>query len=68
MNNADFVITDAMLDGSSLRYLTAGEGDETAVILQGWGTSYKVYFPIISELSKKYRVIFPLLPGFGGEK
>jgi len=52
----------------SMRYLSAGNGDEYAVILQGWATSHEVYSSIISELSKKYTVIFPLFPGFGNEK
>ena len=68
MNGSDFKINEALLEAGSLRYLTAGEGDEVAVVLQGWATEYKVYSLIISELMKKYRVIFPLLPGFGGEK
>ena len=68
MNQSDFVINEAMLGERTLRYLEAGNGGETAVILQGWATDFKVYSLIISELVKKYRVIFPLLPGFGGEK
>ena len=68
MNQSDFVINEALLGERSLRYLEAGDGEETVVILQGWATDFKVYSLIISELMKKYRVIFPLLPGFGGEK
>lgn len=68
MNQSEFTINEVLLDGVAMRYLTAGEGDECAVILQGWATDHKVYSLIISELAKKYRVIFPLLPGFGGEK
>lgn len=68
MNDSEFVINEIVLDGIPMRYLETGRGKETAVILQGWGTDHKIYSLIISELAKKYRVIFPLLPGFGGEK
>lgn len=68
MSNGEFVISEITLGDRSMRYLSAGEGDNYAVILQGWATDYKVYSLIISRLSKKYHVIFPLLPGFGGEK
>lgn len=68
MNRADFDINEITLGGRHIRYLSAGSGDESAVILQGWATDFKVYSPIISRLSKKYRVVFPLLPGFGGER
>ena len=67
MNDAGFIIKDAGLDGQSLRYLTVGDGEETVVILQGWATDFSVYSLVISELAKKYRVVFPLLPGFGGD-
>lgn len=68
MSDSAFVINEALLDGTPMRYLTAGEGDENIVLLQGWATDHKVYALIITELAKKYRVIFPLLPGFGGER
>ena len=68
MSNDSFIISEAVLGNKSIRYLTAGGGDEFAVILQGWATDRKVYSLITSCLAQKYRVIFPLLPGFGGEK
>ena len=68
MNNDSFTISETELGDQSIRYLTAGEGEDTAIILQGWATEYKVYSLIISCLAKKYRVILPLFPGFGGEK
>ncbi len=37
----------------------------TVVILEGWGTCIRTYDVIANELSKKYRVIVPDLPGFG---
>ena len=68
MNENECTINEAELGGNTVRYLVAGTGEESLVILQGWATDYKVYSLIITELAKKYRVIFPLLPGFGGER
>ena len=68
MSETSFVITEVTIEKRNMRYLSAGEGDKCAVILQGWATDYKVYSLIVSELAKSHRVIFPLLPGFGGEK
>lgn len=68
MTNDSFIISEAVLGSRSIRYLTVGDGDKFAVILQGWATDFKVYSLIASCLAQKYRVIFPLLPGFGGER
>ena len=51
--------------GVKIKYLTAGEGEEFAVVLQGWATKSDLYSGVVSTLAAKYRVIFPLLPGFG---
>jgi pimeloyl-ACP methyl ester carboxylesterase len=51
--------------GVKIKYLTAGEGEKFAVVLQGWATKSDLYSGVISTLAAKYRVIFPLLPGFG---
>ncbi len=53
------------LSGIKIKYLTAGGGEEFAVVLQGWATKSDLYRGVIDVLAKKYRVIFPLLPGFG---
>ena len=52
-------------EGNTVKYLTAGEGESYAVILQGWATESKLYSSVIDTLAEKYTVIFPLLPGFG---
>jgi pimeloyl-ACP methyl ester carboxylesterase len=52
-------------EGNTVKYLTAGEGDNYAVILQGWATKSELYSSVIDTLSEKYTVIFPLFSGFG---
>lgn len=42
-----------------------GEGAETAVILQGWGTTADLYRGLAEHLSGRMRVVLPELPGFG---
>ena len=49
----------------TMKYSVIGEGDEFAVMLQGWATNRSIYNGIVKELSKKYTVIFPALQGFG---
>lgn len=68
MADQTFTVSEATFEGGSMRYLSSGEGERYAVILQGWATNHEVYSSIISELSAKYKVIFPLFPGFGNEK
>ena len=44
--------------------IDTGEG-EAVLFLHGWGAPVTTYVPIIEDLSKKFRVIAPDLPGFG---
>lgn len=53
------------IDGLNIAYEIKGETGEYAVMLQGWGTSYKVYDSVANYLSAKYRVVLLDLPGFG---
>ncbi len=54
-----------LVDGLKVNYAFFGEGPETVVILEGWGTSMPVYQSIANLLSEKYRVLLFDLPGFG---
>ncbi len=54
-----------VFDGNTTEYLVLGEGAECVVFLQGWATKSELYTNVLSLISQKYRVIFPLLPGFG---
>ncbi len=48
-----------------MKYFTLGDGEEFAVIIQGWATNRSLYDAIVSSLAEKYTVIFPALQGFG---
>lgn len=54
------------IDGLNINYRITGEGEQTVVILQGWGTTLAVYDSIANSLSTKYRVVAFDFPGFGG--
>ena len=54
------------VDGYNICYKISGDGDETVVILQGWGTDLGVYDSVANAINEKYRVIQFDLPGFGG--
>ncbi len=57
------VITDGLLT----QYEITGKG-QVLVILHGWGDSGKGFLELRTALSKKYQVIQPDLPGFGGSQ
>ena len=54
------------IDGLKINYKITGDGDETAVMLQGWGTNMELYDPVAATICEKYRFIQLDLPGFGG--
>lgn len=49
----------------NINYKESGSGQETVVILQGWGTSCEIYNSMASVLGQKYKVIQFDFPGFG---
>lgn len=49
----------------TMKYYIEGEGEEFAVMLQGWATDRSLYESVVKTLSKRYRVIFPAFHGFG---
>ena len=53
------------IDGYKICYKITGNGEDMAVMLQGWGTGMNLYDPIANSISSKYRVIQFDLPGFG---
>lgn len=55
-----------VINGYNICYNKKGEGDETVVILQGWGTHLGMYDSIADILKEKYTVIQFDFPGFGG--
>lgn len=54
------------LGGKTVRYIDRGSGEQTVLLLHGWGVSASVYHLIIDHLSRRCRVVAPDLPGFGG--
>ena len=54
------------VDDYNICYKITGEGDETVVILQGWGTDLGVYDSVADAINDKYKVVQFDLPGFGG--
>lgn len=56
------------IDGYNVNYnisVCSAAPDRYAVILQGWGTTMKVYDSVVSAITHKYTVVTLDLPGFG---
>ena len=51
--------------GIPVHYAEYGSGEETVLILQGWGTHLGLYQALAEHLGKHMRVVLPELPGFG---
>ena len=60
----DGVVT-VTVSGIPVNYLDLGQGPETALILQGWGTNLSLYKALGEHLAQHMRVLIPELPGFG---
>lgn len=63
------IIEDTLIkiDKMNIRLYTAGEGEETVVLLHGGGSdsAWLSWQPVILALSNRFRVIAPDLPGYG---
>jgi pimeloyl-ACP methyl ester carboxylesterase len=55
---------DATVDGVKLHYLTAGHG-ATVILLHGYTQTSRMWNPLISQLTDRFTVIAPDLPGIG---
>ena len=53
------------IDGYNICYKYTGNGDKTAVILQGWGTELGLYDSVANAIADSYRVLQFDFPGFG---
>lgn len=53
------------VNGLRTEYIECGEG-ETVLMLHGWGSRASLFEELIDLCSKKYHVLAPDLPGFGG--
>lgn len=54
------------VDGYNICYKISGNGEETVVMLQGWGTDLGVYDTVAGSINEKYTFVQFDLPGFGG--
>lgn len=54
------------VDGYNICYKITGSGEETVVMLQGWGTHFGVYDSVANAINEKYTFVQFDLPGFGG--
>lgn len=54
------------IDGYNIKVKITGAGEETCVMLQGWGTTLEIYDSVADALNDRYRFIQFDLPGFGG--
>lgn len=54
------------IDGYNICYKVTGSGEETVVMLQGWGTDLGVYDLVANSISEKYKFVQFDFPGFGG--
>ena len=55
-----------VVDGYNICYKITGEGEQTAVMLQGWGTHLGMYDSVADAIKDKVRVVQFDMPGFGG--
>lgn len=53
------------IDGLKISYRIYGDGEDAAIMLQGWGTNYSLYESIANLLSEKMKVVLFDFPGFG---
>ncbi len=56
------------LDGCNVSYKFTGEGEKTAVVLQGWGTTMEIYDSVAAALPEGWRLLQFDLPGFGSSE
>lgn len=59
------VVFNMEINGLIINVRISGEGDDTVMILQGWGTELSVYDSLADILKIRYRVVQFDLPGFG---
>lgn len=53
------------IGNTTTSYQLIGEGAQTLVLLHGWLHSWQAWSALIPELSNRYQLLIPDLPGFG---
>ena len=56
------------VNGLNIQYIDKGIGNNTVLLLHGWGVDSSLYHVIIDHLATYCRVVAPDLPGFGGSQ
>ncbi len=56
------------VNGLHVQYIDCGSGNQTVLLLHGWGVDSSVYHLLTNHLSAYCRVVAPDLPGFGGSE
>lgn len=56
------------INGVNINYLDYGSGDNTIVLLHGWGQNIQMMQPIGDRFKNDNRIIIIDLPGFGGSE
>ena len=55
-----------VVNGYNISYKISGSGEETVVMLQGWGTHLGMYDSVAGTINDKVRFVQFDMPGFGG--
>ncbi|NLY19949.1 MAG: alpha/beta hydrolase [Tissierellia bacterium] len=54
-----------IIDDIKINYIEEGSGEETVIVLHGWGASIPTIIPIVNLIKNRYKVYAIDLPGFG---
>ncbi|MCR5311370.1 MAG: alpha/beta hydrolase [Lachnospiraceae bacterium] len=55
-----------VIDGLNINYKITGDGPETVVMLQGWGTTLNIYDSVAKYFGDGFKFVQFDFPGFGG--
>ena len=53
------------INGLKINYITEGNGQQSVLLLHGWGSNIQLFSYIIEHLSTKFKIFAPDMPGFG---
>lgn len=53
------------INGLNINYICSGQGEQTVLLLHGWGANITLFSHITVHLSPYFKVYAPDLPGFG---
>lgn len=53
------------INGLNINYICGGQGEQTVLLLHGWGANITLFSQITEHLSPYFKIYAPDLPGFG---